>query len=277
MNRIFYLSILFCCLYSFALGQATYVTTYPTSNLNKVNFEFSGEKWYFIDHTATPNIIQFYNPDNSFWKTIVMPASVPFARSPFFFSEGLFNSDGLVEFTTHIEGYDPYTGMSIDTLFILQEGGTILQMFPYPPGFGISSRINLYRFAGDDYKLTVGSSNTTTEVYDLPGRLPCDSCSNGVVTSSTVPISGGVESGRVFNYPNPATEYTKVSYQLPLGINQGELLIFDLEGKEVKRFTVDRMFDHLKINTRVMAAGTYTYHLVTSEGIIPGEKMIIIK
>ena len=78
-------------------------------------------------------------------------------------------------------------------------------------------------------------------------------------------------------YPNPAQYFTNIVYQLPTGVNKAELVFYDVKGNEVKRFAVDRTYDHLRISTAELSSGTYFYSLQTSKGIIGGKKMIIIR
>jgi len=78
-------------------------------------------------------------------------------------------------------------------------------------------------------------------------------------------------------YPNPATDFTIIEYTLPQGEYTGEIIFFDMQGNEIKHFTVDRMFDHLRISTYDLPAGTYIYTLQTSKGISGSRKMIKIE
>ena len=78
-------------------------------------------------------------------------------------------------------------------------------------------------------------------------------------------------------YPNPAVNSTRVNYELPKGANEGEIIFYNLQGNEVKRFKVDRTFESLLISTSDLAAGTYYYRLQTAAQSSEGKKMIVIK
>ncbi len=71
------------------------------------------------------------------------------------------------------------------------------------------------------------------------------------------------QSGISNAYPNPNNGSTKIDYILPNGVNEGEVVFYNLMGNEVKRFKVDRTFNTLLISTKDIAAGTYYYQLQT--------------
>jgi hypothetical protein len=50
-----------------------------------------------------------------------------------------------------------------------------------------------------------------------------------------------------------------------------------MQGKEIKRFKVDKTFDHLLISTSDIPAGTYFFQLQTSNQNSAGKKMVVIK
>ena len=54
--------------------------------------------------------------------------------------------------------------------------------------------------------------------------------------------------------------FFKKNYHLPNGINEGEIVFYDINGKEIKRYRVDNTFNTLIINNSDLPAGTYLYH-----------------
>jgi hypothetical protein len=78
-------------------------------------------------------------------------------------------------------------------------------------------------------------------------------------------------------YPNPNNGSTQIDYSLPPGLNEGEIVFYDLQGTEVKRFKVDRTFTTLLVSTKELAAGTYYYQLQTTGDSSGGKKMVVIK
>lgn len=77
--------------------------------------------------------------------------------------------------------------------------------------------------------------------------------------------------------PNPTEGNTRVNYTLPEGANTGEIVFCNQQGEEVKRFKVDRTFDHLLISTADLPAGSYFYQLQCGGTTIGGKKVIVVK
>ena len=84
-------------------------------------------------------------------------------------------------------------------------------------------------------KMILSYENMQAKVFSLPGVLSTSisEANNKLLIQSSISNP----------YPNPAINATKIDYTLPKGINQGEIVFFNLQGKEVKRFEVDRTFD----------------------------------
>jgi hypothetical protein len=118
-------------------------------------------------------------------------------------------------------------------------------------------------------KMILSLTNGKANVYSLTGTL-------------TAGIKGYTNNGLLTNlvsnpYPNPTNNTTRVDYTLPNGVNQGEIVFYDLQGKEIKRFKVDRTFDSLLISTTDIPAGTYYYQLQTSSQASGGKKLVVVK
>ncbi len=78
-------------------------------------------------------------------------------------------------------------------------------------------------------------------------------------------------------HPNPTNNTTNVDYKLPDGVHQGEIVFYDLQGTEVKRFKVDKTFNSLLISTTDIPEGTYYYQLQTTGNTSAGKKMVVVK
>jgi N-acetylneuraminic acid mutarotase len=78
-------------------------------------------------------------------------------------------------------------------------------------------------------------------------------------------------------YPNPTSNTTTIDYQLPSGNQQGEIVFYDLQGKEIKRFHLDNTSNSLLLSTSDLPAGTYYYHLQTANNTSAGKKLVVIK
>ncbi|KXK51995.1 MAG: Pectinesterase [Chlorobi bacterium OLB7] len=91
------------------------------------------------------------------------------------------------------------------------------------------------------------------------------------------PISNSVASlGQ--NTPNPFSDETTISYALPTTTKAGELVIADVNGKELQRIPLaDRGNAKVTISVKGMRAGTYVYSLVADGNIVGSEKMVVVK
>jgi hypothetical protein len=159
------------------------------------------------------------------------------------------------------------------TTVILEEGGTVLFS-----DTGIAAvRANWVQQQYPIYNTSVGTKmiisyrNRQAKVFSLPGTLTADiqEANNNLIA---------MQAGRVSNtYPNPNNGSTKIDYTLPTGVNEGEIVFYNLQGNEVKRFKVDRTFNTLLISTKEIAAGTYYYQLQTTSQSSEGKKMVVVK
>jgi hypothetical protein len=63
----------------------------------------------------------------------------------------------------------------------------------------------------------------------------------------------------------------------PQGTTQGELVFYNVQGIEVKRFKVDNTFSSLLISTTDIAAGTYYYQMQINGDASATKKMVVVK
>jgi hypothetical protein len=78
------------------------------------------------------------------------------------------------------------------------------------------------------------------------------------------------------NRPNPFTENTTIDYFLPSGIQQAELNVYNLEGKQLKSIEVtERENGQVIIHGSELQPGIYYYSLIADGQVIGTEKMIL--
>jgi len=76
-------------------------------------------------------------------------------------------------------------------------------------------------------------------------------------------------------FPNPSKSNITISYEIPNGYNNGDIVICNLNGVEMKRYKVDKNFTDILINTSDFASGTYLYKVITSKAESQTKKFII--
>ncbi|CAN5537295.1 hypothetical protein BH10BAC5_BH10BAC5_05590 [soil metagenome] len=81
------------------------------------------------------------------------------------------------------------------------------------------------------------------------------------------------------NYPNPFNPTTKIRFSIQTNNSQTSLIVYDMNGKEVKRLvekTMNAGTYETEFTTEGVASGIYTYKLI-SNGFESTKKMVLIK
>ena len=158
----------------------------------------------------------------------------------FYVSDHLFNNDDKIEYLAD------YHKTGADKIQVENEDGNILNNIDQDgfPGFDI------VKTANNTYKLIVGTINVTqTQVYSLPGTME----KSGELKSNKDEIGNP--------YPNPTKSNIVIPYELPENTNEATLSIYTLDGKEIRQYTVGKMFDNFILNTSDMMKGIYLYNI----------------
>ena len=113
-------------------------------------------------------------------------------------------------------------------------------------------------------------TNMQAKVFSLSGTLTTDIAeANGLLMQ---------QSGQLSKlYPNPSNGAVTLQYELPNGETEGELILYNMQGMEVKRYKIDNTFNDILLDNTQLPAGTYFYQLQTSKGAVGTKKMVIIK
>lgn len=116
-----------------------------------------------------------------------------------------------------------------------------------------------------------------TEIYTLPGTLPCVQCNEGGIICGipALPPATANASGAVF-YPNPVTDQLKLNYKLPAGCKTASINIYDLQGKLIENFKVTDTFDFIYLPSDYNN-GMDHYTLLFDGKAIKTEKVILNK
>lgn len=245
-------------------------TTYKSGQLMIVNFEVSGERYVKINRMGAN--ISIYDMSHSLLKTIDC-SGLPkdgYGRmgDVLYLSENLFDTDSGIEFM-----YTPILPQGSFYTSINNEDGSFIFSDSCMPAIRINvplQQLPVYNTSQGTKMVLSYYSTQEAKVFSLPGTL---TTAIGQANNELLNTSSLVSNP----YPNPAINSTRIDYTFPPGVNQGEIVFYDLQGKEVKRYKVDKTFDHLLISTADIQAGTYFYQLQTSAAASPGKKMVVIK
>lgn len=276
--------LIFVALWTFTINVKAQVTlehTYDsagvffsnttTQQLYIVKLEVDGEKIVFVDRAD--KLVKFYNSNHTPWKSISFAAATDLrpnvnGQAIMYISQHLFNTDNAIEFL-----YVDYTGF-LDTLVtqIINEDGSILftanQQSPSVVSTAPDTQLPIYN-TSTGTKLILSGLDGKAYFYGLAGTL-----ANGIKGYTNNPQNNLMAS---MAYPNPTRTSARIDYTLPNGVNKGEMVFYDTQGKEIKRFNVDRTFNNLTISTEDLQSGIYYYNLQTSLGNSDAKKLVTIK
>jgi hypothetical protein len=254
--------------------------------LNKL--QASGYKYTEVN--TTTNLIKLYNLNHSLYKTITIPA-VPGSKTIYYVTENLFDTDTLIEYVLVSQVTTPPSTLNpspstLQHLYVFKENGTQLfyqdsASFSGSTNFSNSSYItdNVF-FDGTSTKMKIsiqqgsmGGAIARSEIYNLPGSLPCIECSPSVATG--IKTYSSKEVPTVF-YPNPVTDQLKLKYELPGNYKTAEIRIQDAQGKLIEVYKITNTFDFIYVPSSYNG-GLYLYSLVVDGEVIKTEKIIISK
>lgn len=271
-------------------GQITLEQSYTGSyeeDFGLVMLENSGKKYFFYEQDSY--VLNLYNLDHSLYKSINIDITSIVDTSIYtgadnqkinYITENLFDLDNELEFLFSYYYYDPSSNASLDGTLIFNEDGSII--FNEPNFQGVYAS-----YPNSNFHTVIENTENGTKmflqndgiinIYNLPGSLPCTNlCSDSLTNGLKLPEIENEINSSISAYPNPTIDYINVDYTLPQGIDQGEIVLCDFQGKEIKRYRVDRTFDYLKISTNDIPQGVYIFNLKTSQGISEGKRIIKI-
>lgn len=114
-------------------------------------------------------------------------------------------------------------------------------------------------------------------IYSLPGTLYIPCCNDSFSAGMPNPLGGSINYG-MSAFPNPSNgNNTTIEFHLPQGENKGEVVVYTMQGMELKRYQVDNTFHNLLISNSDLHSGTYFYQLLTANGATGAKKMVVVK
>lgn len=290
MKKLLLSTILFVIFIS-AFAQVTLEHKFISQNANtyasneNINlYQFStGAKYVksFKDATTYAMNVTVYNLDYSINKNFVINTGctdLTFTYAAFYISDKLFDSDNGYEvcLTMTASGISSGTNAcygnagTFNNAHIYNDDNTLLFKsdtsgfadFDYSGGFGRQDAFRCIYNTSSGTKMLLSNSKGTY-VYSLPGTI----------TTSTIEKEDAVHYAYQI-YPNPATTYTKIDFELP--VNEiGTIAIYDIAGTIIKTYQVDNTFGNLVVNNQDFKSGTYFY-TITSPTVRQTKKVVVI-
>lgn len=259
------------------LSQITLETSYASasSKLYMVNLEVSGMKYLYKNDAPGNRFLKFYNLNHSLWKTIDCNAfptmqqcatgNIQYSFEALYISENLFDCDNNVEFMyVSVSDCKWFTGV------YKEDGSALLVADSCSPvvKINVPQQFRPIYNTNAGTKMILSHKNGNSNVYNLP-------CSLSTGIDDFLVNNQDNSSFKVF--PNPAYYESTIEYKLPAGTEQAEFRIYDINGAEVSRYTVDNNFSNLLISNNDIKPGTYFYSMVVNGKEVETKKVILLK
>lgn len=283
------LSVIFCSAFAqvtlkhkFENANPQYYNTATSMNL----YQFStGDKYVqtSIDATTLAFNVTVYNLDKSINKNFSINPSctdLTFQYDLFYISDKLFDTDNGYEVCLSLSIYptnqNPNScfplGSGNTTVYIYNDDNSLIfksdtsryQSIAYAAGlnFGHPDAFKCISITADGAEMLL-SNNKGVYVYSLPGSITTATIDKVDATQYAYQV-----------YPNPATTYTKIDFELPAN-EIGTISIYDVAGTIIKNYQVDNTFCNLVVNNQDFKSGTYFY-TITSPTVRQTKKVVVI-
>lgn len=118
--------------------------------------------------------------------------------------------------------------------------------------------------------------NQNQKIADLENKINTTTSTDNSDRKSEITIEKGTQ--LLQNIPNPFSESTTINYTLPENVNSASIIIFDLQGKQIKKFDLQqRGQGSILVQAGELYAGMFVYTLVVDGKEIASKKMILTK
>lgn len=257
------------------LLNGTSLTATPLINLSNGGYKYVRIS-VAVDYNTYPcqfitYQLKFYDLNHSLWKTIdiapvmnnvvntytcggVLPTSI------LYISDKLFDTDNDIEFI--LNGFN-VTMCNFNVNYLFDETTMNVSNIAglSPDSIFFPTVYNTPNGA----KLILGYNNNKDYVLSLPGTYPPQPV---IVKENNI----GIEQANPF--PNPANKQITLPYSLPAH-KTGELIIYDMQGKEIKKFKIDNAFHSILLNTSELNSGMYIYKVLCDGEVMLTKKFVI--
>ncbi len=245
-----------------------------SSQLMYINLEVSGP--HYIKVNRSGRNLQLYTLNHALVKSINL-SSLPMGNNTYALndilciSEKLFNTDNKLEFMH----YYTVNGQGGNTNFVTEvynENLTLLFRDTAAPLIKANfpqQQFPIYN-TPNGTKMILTTNTGEAKVYGLTGTL----------TASVRQVNESLLEDAQYlaaPVPNPNAGVARIPYQLPSSAEEGEIILFDVSGKQVSSYKVSNAFSTIEIGSSELSAGTYFYQLKVNGESIGSKKMLVIK
>ncbi len=264
-------------------AQITHSYTFPSQPATKYSYEQVEDTTFRLIALMGYSQIKIYNHDNTLDRDIFVNFDHQTYKSwidnTILITKSLFDTNYMYEYVQigRIYGTVDTPWIAIynenqDLLFSCI-GCSFAMSTGYSGGNSILDLSGAFQVINDTARMMIRNVfEGSTDIYNLPGKLPV--CKTSVMgKDETTIISGGAVPLKA--YPNPSNGKIRIEYSLPESVTRGEILITTADGREVKRYRVGNMFNHILIEKSELASGAYFYKLITERGESQARKFVI--
>jgi hypothetical protein len=254
-------------------AQITLEHSYPATSNNNQLFMVklnAGYKYQQLD--PTNGTVKLYNLDHSLYKNIslMIPSGYTYLTISNL-SDGLFDMDNNVEVCVSSYTYNslvsPIT-FSYVTKIIKDNGTVVLNIPQCRYAYAYNTEANGWKLIATMDSLNK-STNEKFDVYSLVGSMPL---------ATNIKNNDSETSTELLNpFPNPSNNHTTIPYELPLNVTTAQLVIYDMNGKALKTFTIDHSFNTLELDNSEFPTGTYLYNISSQNWLSDSKKIIVVK
>jgi len=125
-----------------------------------------------------------------------------------------------------------------------------------------------------------GMQEMQARINDLESTIASLKSTNA--SSVTAANASDIKSGNINAYlkqnaPNPFTQTTSIQYYLPESVHNAQLIVYSIDGRQVKSFTLTTGVNNVTINAGSLSAGQYMYSLVVDGKKVDTKNMVLTK
>jgi len=118
--------------------------------------------------------------------------------------------------------------------------------------------------------------NKITELENTITSLKSGNASAASVSAADIK-TGNVNAYLKQNAPNPFTQNSSIQYYLPESAHNAQLIVYAMDGRQVKSFVLNNGVNQVTINAGTLSAGQYMYSLVVDGKKVDTKNMVITK